>query len=74
MINYQKEQALLNIQAALDRLDETDIIIDGKRYRMSECYSVGIDHTNIFFYNHCPDALRSAIEGILNKYLQKEEN
>ena len=52
----------------LEQLDESIITVDGRAYKPSQCYHIGMDPVHVLFNENCPESLKIAINDLLRKY------
>jgi hypothetical protein len=61
------------IKNELARLDEMEMMLDGKPVKPSSCYYFGSSPVHVLYNINCPDQLKHTIENIIQRYLSQDE-
>jgi hypothetical protein len=72
---YPLNSDLVNkLKAELNELDRELVIIDGKRFKPSQCFRFDPDPMHVLFNTNCPDSLKERINAIIAKYSPPDES
>ena len=61
-------QHLNTLKKAIDSVNNSSILVEGVQTSPQACYHIETDPVNVLFNLNCPDILRTAIGGIIEKY------
>lgn len=62
------------IQEALNQLDDTMVLLNGKLVKPSQCYHASTNPFHVLYNTNCPEALKAKVEAILSKYRNQHED
>jgi len=62
------------VRNELSRLDEMEVMVDGKPVKPSTCYYFGSSPLHVLYNLNCPDKLKEIIQDIIQKHVVTDEN
>lgn len=62
------------IKKDLEKLNETDMVIDGRKVKPCTCYYFDTDPLHVLYNTNCPEMLKNEIERIIKTHIPDAED